>query len=608
MNHLLRKAAVQVHRLSPMAAISLRNALPNGIRQYLSSIIRSPADDLADLLRGGYSQIAKIELDKMTAATELEYRDRANWWLAHWFYRSDEYEKALEHLQPIRSGFGANMTSKAILEIECRRALGQTELLTDLIRNAPLKNRTSHDFRLVCANFLKSSKPSSADEWYSLVNTIYQRWNLTPLAPIEHSSPPSLNNMGVGSFTQTQKHNSPLISVIMPVYRPGKELNYAIRSILQQTWKNIELILVDDASGSEFRSIFERIQKEDGRIRVIYQEKNTGAYCARNYGLRFCSGEYVTVHDADDWSHPQKLELQVAHLLRHPKVRVTATALARCKEDCTFVLPDNPNSDVIRMNFSSFMFYKNDLTKMGGWDAVRVSGDSELIRRFVQIHGQKSFQYIFPKVPLSFALAGDLSLTSSSRTSLDTLYHGVRHEYLEAAKWWHKSSPNTFLKLQSKKREFPAPGFILPTRKELRLDVALVMDARHPIHLYGLLKDMLGHAPLFRIGVFHWQLFPPNETPKLHRIHHSFRQYAAKGLISIISPGETVKTEALVGYDKGIFQNPIDRSPEFRTQKFFILADQMSEIAELLHAPLITSTPPTLASPQTIINKVFQTS
>lgn len=91
-----------------------------------------------------------------------------------------------------------------------------------------------------------------------------------------------------------------LISVIVPVYKVENYLNRCIDSILNQTYRNLEVILVDDGSPDNCPSICEEYAKKDNRIKVIHQE-NGGLSSARNTGLTVASGELITFVDSDDW-------------------------------------------------------------------------------------------------------------------------------------------------------------------------------------------------------------------------------------------------------------------------------------------------------------------
>ncbi|MBQ7300531.1 MAG: glycosyltransferase family 2 protein [Clostridia bacterium] len=107
----------------------------------------------------------------------------------------------------------------------------------------------------------------------------------------------------------------PLISVIVPVYRVEKCLHRCVDSILGQTYKNFELILVDDGSPDNCGILCDEYAQKDSRIRVIHRE-NGGLSAARNSGIEIAKGEYLTFIDSDDWVHPSFLELLVIPTLK----------------------------------------------------------------------------------------------------------------------------------------------------------------------------------------------------------------------------------------------------------------------------------------------------
>lgn len=90
------------------------------------------------------------------------------------------------------------------------------------------------------------------------------------------------------------------ISVIVPVYNTAKYLDKCVESLVNQTLKNIEIILVDDGSTDGSGAICDRWAEQDGRIRVIHQP-NSGSAMARQVGLDTVRGEYIIVCDSDDW-------------------------------------------------------------------------------------------------------------------------------------------------------------------------------------------------------------------------------------------------------------------------------------------------------------------
>lgn len=100
---------------------------------------------------------------------------------------------------------------------------------------------------------------------------------------------------------------SSFVSIIVPVYNAAKYIEECVLSILNQTYRNIEVILVDDGSDDESIMICDRWQKKDNRVQVVHQ-KNTGVSGARNTGIEKSSGEWIVFLDSDDKMDPQAIE------------------------------------------------------------------------------------------------------------------------------------------------------------------------------------------------------------------------------------------------------------------------------------------------------------
>ena len=106
--------------------------------------------------------------------------------------------------------------------------------------------------------------------------------------------------------------NSILISVVMPNYNGHRFVEQAINSVLNQTYQNFELIVVDDCSNDDSLSLIEHKAQSDNRIRVIALEHNVGVANARNVGIKEAKGEYIALLDNDDLWTEDKLERQLA--------------------------------------------------------------------------------------------------------------------------------------------------------------------------------------------------------------------------------------------------------------------------------------------------------
>jgi glycosyltransferase involved in cell wall biosynthesis len=116
---------------------------------------------------------------------------------------------------------------------------------------------------------------------------------------------------------------NPKISVLMTVYNGEKYLSKTIKSILNQTFKNFEFIIVDDGSTDNTKKVIKEYEKKDSRIKYIYYGKNKGyenLHNVVNRGLDECSGKYIARTDADDISYKDRLNIQHEYLEKHPRI------------------------------------------------------------------------------------------------------------------------------------------------------------------------------------------------------------------------------------------------------------------------------------------------
>ena len=98
------------------------------------------------------------------------------------------------------------------------------------------------------------------------------------------------------------------VSIVVPVYNVEKYLSECLNSLINQSWENIEIICVNDASTDDSLQILEKYQKKDTRISVYSYETNKGLSYARNFGITKCNSEFVTFVDSDDWLPKKAIE------------------------------------------------------------------------------------------------------------------------------------------------------------------------------------------------------------------------------------------------------------------------------------------------------------
>lgn len=114
------------------------------------------------------------------------------------------------------------------------------------------------------------------------------------------------------------------ISVIMPVYNTEKYLREAIESILSQSFRDFEFLIIDDGSTDGSYEVCEKYAQQDARIQLSRNEKNMGISCTRNKLIELASSEYIAPQDSDDISLPHRLELCYDYLQSHLKAAVVS--------------------------------------------------------------------------------------------------------------------------------------------------------------------------------------------------------------------------------------------------------------------------------------------
>lgn len=170
------------------------------------------------------------------------------------------------------------------------------------------------------------------------------------------------------------------VSILMPVYNGKAHLEDAINSILKQTYRNFELIAIDDASSDGSLSILERYAKKDSRFKVVINNKNIGLTRSLIKAIDMAQGQYLARQDADDISLPQRLEKQVDFLENNTSCSAVGTSAKVIDEHGNILkkawVPKSWASIQQILKFGncflhgSMMIRKEDYIKAGGYRAA----------------------------------------------------------------------------------------------------------------------------------------------------------------------------------------------------------------------------------------------
>jgi tetratricopeptide (TPR) repeat protein len=230
-------------------------------------------------------------------------------------------------------------------------------------------------------------------------------------------------------------NEGPRVTVIVAAYNTSEYIDRSIRSLLKQTWQNIEVIAVDDASGDDTLARLRRISKQDQRVKIIHQSINQGPYSARMKALQVASGKFVTCHDSDDWAHPQRIERQIKPLLENQRLIATTSSWVRMTADDKFYV--KKSWPLIHHNPASPMFRKDVvLSSIGGFDTVRAGADSEFFERLKVAFGTSRIKQVNGILTLGSHRSN--SITNSLETGVINFKPShSRLAYWEAWRHWH---------------------------------------------------------------------------------------------------------------------------------------------------------------------------
>lgn len=259
--------------------------------------------------------------------------------------------------------------------------------------------------------------------------TTFDAQDVEPLVPREDRGGLLYAKTAVDQFNRVYgwmmrkevEKTEPLVSVIMTTFNSEATVCWAAESILEQDYRNIELIIVDDVSVDETRKLLGKLKTKDPRVRLFFLKKNRGTYFAKNVGIRHARGEYIAFQDSDDWSHPSRLRVQLWRLRRTGKLGTR----------CNYVRHHARSNHLVRVNgrvespgFITFFTRRDLFDKVGYFDCARRAADDELICRVEALYGENAID-TFP-LPAYVALYTERSLIADS--SSYRVAEGVRFE------------------------------------------------------------------------------------------------------------------------------------------------------------------------------------
>jgi len=554
----------------------------------LSQVKRYDVKQYDAKLWGGFSTSALVDLTSIKMRNDVSVRDRVNacYRLARWYATQGDFSAALQQMVDARKMRPRvrKRIRHAMLESLFLCQLGRAAEARVLLERCRKGWRFNPSLQLMLANTVNPAAgvpnaPQSEAYVLAHINAIYRFYGVSELQKRDPTKPLSLDNLqGVGSKKYFDPNNK--ISVLLPVCNAADHILTALRGLSEQSWENIEVIVVDDASTDATVDIVSEFIKNDERFILIRQPENLGAYTARNVGLSKATGRFVTVHDSDDWSHPDKLLSQIQALLESGEPYNIST-MARATSELIFLSATfRPSPKLVTLNHSSGLFYREEVKKLGGWDAVRVAGDTTFYWKYEKRLGNKLKRFnkrrILKGCPLSFVRATQSSLTRASVTHVQTTLHGVRREYRESFTYWI----NRDVSLPPVRDDYSkvnVPSLIRAKKEShVELDALFIGDFNIFDDAYHWAVNMIRAARRdgLRVGLLHYRRYDLNVAePLADRV----RDLAYEESFRIVAPGESVITDRVIVTCPAIFQHKMDRFPQVDFKRLIVVVNQIAE-------------------------------
>jgi len=185
----------------------------------------------------------------------------------------------------------------------------------------------------------------------------------------------------------------PLLSVLMTSYNREKYIAAAIESVLNSTFADFELIIVDDRSSDHTVEIAGSYQEKDQRIRLYVNKVNLGDYNNRNKAASYAIGKYIKYFDSDDLIYPHSLEVMVRAMKEYPDAALGFCFYGVQDDSGPFPIPYSPRQSYYSHFFKGGLFYagpggsiidRDKFETVGGFSGKRFIGDTELWLKLAQ--------------------------------------------------------------------------------------------------------------------------------------------------------------------------------------------------------------------------------
>ncbi|GAA4829630.1 hypothetical protein GCM10023354_05350 [Garicola koreensis] len=204
--------------------------------------------------------------------------------------------------------------------------------------------------------------------------------------------------VAAGEAQNPRVTRGPLVSVIVTAHNTEKYIESSLESLKAQTYQDLEIIVVSDASTDCTDTILERVRRATSGIKVYRLAANLGTYYAKNFGIRMSSGEYIFFQDSDDVSHHDRIAYGMGAFLSNPGIRVVRSQYSRV--DPTEGLVVRINGVVSKLGLITLGIRREIFDEVGLFNCTTKASDDEMFNRLKAKYDRASIRDV--KLPLYY--------------------------------------------------------------------------------------------------------------------------------------------------------------------------------------------------------------
>ena len=240
--------------------------------------------------------------------------------------------------------------------------------------------------------------------------------------------------------TNSRTQQDELVSIIIPSYNTRDYICNAVESALNQTYDNIEILIVDDNSQDDTLEVLKKYL-DNPKIHIYKSPVNVGPYVLKNFMLDRMRGSYFTVLDSDDIDEPTKIAKQVGQFKKNTNIKCVTCLYSR-------------QGGKTSLGWPAMMYSREVFENIGYYDSVRFAADSEFYYRFKKYYGADKYEVHINEV---------LQKGSYRKDGITGIFpegSNIRKKYVEAFTTWHRSS-NLKMPFNLEERPFEVPNEML---------------------------------------------------------------------------------------------------------------------------------------------------